>query len=88
MEPKRLPSKNMGSYLSKTKDGETRFSTSISIETRPVCCSTVKDDSDDSPIVLIAQKALGKIGENSKEACPDSLNSSQEPDPSEELLKN
>ena len=64
----------MGSYLSKTKDGETRFSTSISIETRPVCCSTVKDDSDDSPIVLIAQKALGKIGENSKEACPDSLN--------------
>ena len=79
----------MGSYLSKTKDGtETRFSTSISIETRPVCCSTVKDDSDDSPILLIAQKALGKIGENSKEACPDSLNSSQEPDPSEELLKN
>ena len=79
----------MGSYLSKTKDGaETRFSTSISIETRPVCCSTVKDDSDDSPIVVVAQKALSKIGETSKEACLDSLNSFQEPDPSDELLKN
>ena len=79
----------MGSYLSKTKDGaETRFSTSISIETKPVCCSTVKDDSDDSPIVVVAQKALGKIGETSKEACLDSLNSSQEPDPSDELSKN
>ena len=78
----------MGSYFSKTKDGETRFSTSISIETKPVCCSTVKDDSDDSPIVVVAQKALGKISENSKEPCLDSLNSSQAPDPSEELLKN
>ena len=78
----------MGSYFSKTKDGDARFSTSISIETKPVCCSTVKDDSDDSPIVVVAQKALGKIGEISKEACPDSLNSSQEPDPSDELSKN
>jgi len=53
-----------------------------------VCCSTVKDDSDDSPIVVVAQKALSKIGETSKEACLDSLNSFQEPDPSDELSKN
>ena len=48
----------------------------------------IRDSSDDSPIVVIAQKALSKIGETSKEACLDSLNSFQEPDPSDELLKN
>ena len=66
----------MGSYFSKNKDGtETKFSTSINIETKPVCCShfsTVKDDSsDDSPVMIVSHK----IAENLKAECQDSSNS-------------
>ena len=76
----------MGSYFSKNKDGtETKFSTSINIETKPVCCSTVKDDSsDDSPVMIVSHK----IAENLKAECQDSSNFSAERNPSVEPLSN
>ena len=81
-----MPFSKMGSYFSKNKDGtETKFSTSINIETKPVRCSTVKDDSsDDSPVMIVSHK----IAENLKAECQGSSNSSAEPNPSEELLSN
>jgi len=81
-----LPFSKMGSYFSKNKDGtETKFSTSINIETKPVCCNFIKDDSsDDSPVMVVSHK----IAENLKAECQDSSNSSAEPNPSEELLSN